>query len=172
MVTSRLPSTKLVVDLHQQFNDIKGEFTSINNGLTTIEQRDGLAEAAAATARAERECKAITTKLEVDTKKAMEDAGHAFLKHQKEALPEIVDDLEGNLFNDTMEGPKTNLPSMFPNRGHYQAPSLSSHRASRSSNSPRTAARKICCRGLTAASNSSEVKRLQKRSKYGMHLTI
>ena len=65
---------KLVADLHQQFDDIKGEFTSINNRLTTIEQRDGPAEAATAAARAERERKAIATKLEVDTKKAMEGA--------------------------------------------------------------------------------------------------
>jgi hypothetical protein len=49
----------------------------------------------------------------------MEDAGRAFLKQQKEAapsstIPEIVDDLEGKLFNDMTEGPKTNLPPPFP----------------------------------------------------------
>ena len=65
---------KLVADLHQQFDDIKSEFTSINNRMATIEQRDGLAEAAVAAARAKCERKAIATKLEVDTKKAMEGA--------------------------------------------------------------------------------------------------
>jgi hypothetical protein len=87
----------------------------------TIEQRGGPQEATAAAARAKRERKAITTKLEVDTKKAMEDAGRAFLKQQKESapsstIPEIVDDLEGKLFNDlnTSEAPKTNLPLPYP----------------------------------------------------------
>ena len=111
---------KLVADLHQQFDDIKGEFTSINNRLTTIEQREGPVETAVVAARAKHERKAIATKLEVDTKKAMEDAGCAFLKQQKEVspsstIPEIVDDLEGMLFNDinTTKGPKINLPPPF-----------------------------------------------------------
>ena len=74
-----------------------------------IEQCDGPTEVAAAAARAERKRKAIATKLEVDTKKAMEDAGRTFLKQQKEAspsstIPEIVDDLESKLFTDTTEG--------------------------------------------------------------------
>ena len=74
---------KLVTDLHTQFDDIKGQFHSINNRLMTIEQCGGLEEATVAAARAERERKAIATKLEVDTKKAMENAGRAFLKQQK-----------------------------------------------------------------------------------------
>jgi hypothetical protein len=65
---------KLVADLHTQFDDIKGQFTSTNDRLTSIEQRGG-SEEVAADARAERECKAIATKLEVDAKKAMEDVG-------------------------------------------------------------------------------------------------
>ena len=115
---------KLVADLHTQFDDIKGQFHSINDRLTTIEQRGGAEEAAAAAARAERKRKAIATKLEVDARKAMQDAGRAFLKQQKEAsssstIPEIVDDLEGKLFNDLnkMEPPKTNLPPPFPYQG-------------------------------------------------------
>jgi len=110
---------KLVADLLQQFDDIKKEFTTINNRLTTIEQRDGPAEAATAAARAECECKALATKLEVDTKKAMEVAGRAFLKQQKEASPssrihEIADDLESKLFTNLTEAPKINLPPSFP----------------------------------------------------------
>jgi hypothetical protein len=52
---------KLVVDLHTQFDDIKGQFTSTNDRLTSIEQRGGPKEAAA-DARTERERKAIATK--------------------------------------------------------------------------------------------------------------
>jgi hypothetical protein len=115
---------KLVADFHMQFDDIKGQFHSINDRLTSIEQRGGTEEDAAAAARAERERKAIATKLEVDARKAMEDAGRAFLKQQKEAsssstILEIVDDLEGKLFNDhnKMEPPRTNLPPPFPYQG-------------------------------------------------------
>jgi hypothetical protein len=115
---------KLIADLHTHFDDIKGQFHSINDRLTTIEQCGSPEEAATAAARTERERKAIATKLEVDTKKAMEDTVCAFLKQQKEALlsstiPKIVDDLEGKLFNDTntMEGPKINLPPPFPYQG-------------------------------------------------------
>ena len=113
---------KLVADLHQQFDDIKSEFTSINNRLTTIEQCHGPSEAATAAARAERERKAIATKLEVDTKKAMEDAGRAFLKQQKEAspsstIPEIADDLESKLFTNLTEAHKINVPPSFPYQG-------------------------------------------------------
>jgi predicted nucleic acid-binding Zn-ribbon protein len=61
---------KLIANLHMQFDDIKGQFHSINERLMTIEQRGGPKEAAATAARAEREHKAIATKLEVDTKKA------------------------------------------------------------------------------------------------------
>ena len=43
---------KLVADLHTQFDDIKGQFHSINDHLTTIEQRGGPEEAAAAAAHA------------------------------------------------------------------------------------------------------------------------
>ena len=87
-----------------------------------IEQRDGPAEAAVAAARAKRERKAIATKLEVDTKKAMEDAGRAFLKQQKEAspsstIPEIADGLESKLFTDSTEAPKINLPPPFLYQG-------------------------------------------------------
>ena len=115
---------KLVANLHTQFNDIKGQFHSINDHLMTIEQRGGPEEATATTARAEHERKAIANKLVVNTKKGMEDAGRAFLKQQKEAslsstIPEIIDDLEGKLFNDLnkMEPPKTNLPPPFPYQG-------------------------------------------------------
>jgi hypothetical protein len=115
---------KLIANLHTQFNDFKGQFNSINNCSTMIEQHGGPEEATATTDRAERERKAIATKLEVDTKKAMEDAGRAFLKQQKEAspsstIPEIVDDLKGKLFTDlnTTEAPKINLPPPFPYQG-------------------------------------------------------
>ena len=54
----------------------------------------------------------------------MEDTSQAFLKQQKESapsstIPDIVDDLEGKLFNDLnkMEPPKTNLPPPFPYQG-------------------------------------------------------
>ena len=111
-----------VADLHQQFGDIRDQFNTINDHLVNIEQHGGPEEAAVAAARAEHERKAIATKLEVDTKKAMEDVGRAFLKQQKEAspsstIPEIADDLESKLFNDTTEGPKTNLPPSFPYQG-------------------------------------------------------
>ena len=103
---------KLAADLHQQFDDIKSKFTSINNRLTTIEQREGPVETVVVAAHAEHERKAIATKLEVDTKKAMEDVGRTFLKQQKEAspsstIPEIADDLESKLFTDTTEGLST-----------------------------------------------------------------
>jgi hypothetical protein len=60
---------KLIANLHTQFNDFKGQFNSINNCSTMIEQHGGPEEATATTDRAERERKAIATKLEVDTKK-------------------------------------------------------------------------------------------------------
>ena len=43
---------KLTADLHMQFDDIKGQFTSINDRFMTIEQRGGPEEAAAAAAHA------------------------------------------------------------------------------------------------------------------------
>ena len=69
-----------VADLHKQFGDIKDQFNTINDHLVNIEQHGGPEEAAVAAARAEHERKAIATKLEVDAKKAMEEASRNFLK--------------------------------------------------------------------------------------------
>ncbi|CAD6254770.1 unnamed protein product [Miscanthus lutarioriparius] len=96
-----------VADLHKQFDGVKDQFDTINNRLTTIEQ-GGHIDQAAATARAQREHEATTTKLEAEAKKAMEEAARAFLKVKKEsatssAIPEIVDDLEGKLFDNLIK---------------------------------------------------------------------
>jgi hypothetical protein len=74
----------LVADLHKQFGDIKEHISTINNRLMNIEQHSGPEESAALLpAPNARRRQAAAAKLEANAKKAMKEAGRAFLKQQK-----------------------------------------------------------------------------------------
>jgi hypothetical protein len=111
----------LVKDLHAQFDSVKEQFDNINNRLTTIEQGHTTEETTAVALQREHEITA--TKLEAAAKPTMEEAGKAFLKEQNEkvssaTIPEIVDDLEGKIFDVFKpEAPKMNLLSPYPHMG-------------------------------------------------------
>lgn len=107
---------RLVNDLNQQFQGVNDRFDAVNILLTAIElaKKDGTAEAD----KAWREQEAAKAKLEVATRAAMESAGLAFLKEQKESspsstIPVLADELEANLFNNKAP-PKPLQPYLHP----------------------------------------------------------
>jgi hypothetical protein len=90
-------------EINAKIDPLKDQLDFVNTGLRNIEQ-GRLTDDASVAAQLQRDREITSNKREVAAKLAMETASRAYLKEQKEkassqAIPEIVDALEGRLFD-------------------------------------------------------------------------
>lgn len=111
---------ELVTSLSKHFDGIHEQLTTMNARLHLVELANGTDTAVAAATRAQQEHNTTLIALDTKARRAMEKAGHAFLKDKKDVTPNsstlaLVDDVINKIFITNETGvPTAPLPPPLP----------------------------------------------------------